>query len=375
MFRLAYLLTSLALVVAWINGPVQGSASFYSALPYADGPSDPGYSFTNPPGCSLSTVVLTNNTAEPIPDAVDSALPGVISSTIHVENAGNYLWQVTVTTNITHTYNGDLDILLISPAGTIVTLSTNNGGSLDDVFAGTTWSDKAGETNPPGPVTLATLTDKTAAPALVPEEAMGAFVGEDPNGDWRLLIRDQQRQETGVLVSWSINITGLVTTPIIATDKRNVTVNQPIPDDGTAVTVDFPLAGLGTSLGGLTLSTFITHPASGNLVIQLITPGGITITVAQNRGASFKNIFNGTVWTDKAGEMIPPGPVTDAGFGNGVVETPLVVEEALGAAYGTDPGGTWQLRVRDTIANGVTGGLLHASLEAATIPCLGLTAH
>src|SRR5205085_7179245 len=98
-------------------------------------------------GCNLSTVVLRNNTAMPIPDAVDSTQPGVISSTIHVENAGNYLWQVTVTTNITHTYNGDLDILLISPAGTIVTLSTNNGGSLYDVFAGSTWSDKDGEIN------------------------------------------------------------------------------------------------------------------------------------------------------------------------------------------------------------------------------------
>jgi subtilisin-like proprotein convertase family protein len=326
-------------------------------------------------GCSIATHVFTNNTVQPIPDAVDSAQPGVISSTIHVVTPGAYLWQVMVTTNITHTYNGDLDIFLISPAGTLVTLSSNNGGSLDDIFAGTTWSDKAGETDPPGPVTLATFADKTVAPALVPEEAMGAFVGENPNGDWQLLIRDEQRQEAGVLVSWSINITTLTSAPIITTDRKDVSINQPIPDNGTPVSIDIPLADLGGSLGGLTLTTFITHPASGNLVIQLITPGGITITVSQNRGASYKNIFNGTVWTDKAGETNPPGPVTDTGFGNGVVETPLVVEEALSAAYGTNPGGTWHLRVRDTIANGVTGALLHASLEAASVPCLGLTTH
>ena len=47
-----------------------------------------------------------------------------------------------MTANITHLNNPDLDITLMSPAGTIVTLSTDNGTG-DNNFAGTTWDDDA----------------------------------------------------------------------------------------------------------------------------------------------------------------------------------------------------------------------------------------
>src|SRR5438552_1714978 len=82
-----------------------------------------------------------------------------------------------------HMFNAYLDITLQSPAGTVVTITTDNGGSNDDVFNGTVWDDQA---NPGGQVPYTTnnglVTDQayvnlvTATP-LVPEEAMGAFIG------------------------------------------------------------------------------------------------------------------------------------------------------------------------------------------------------
>ena len=85
----------------------------------------------------------------PIPDE-----PGpVATSTINIAGAGAYVCDVNVTVNITHTFSGDLDITLQSPSGKIVTLSTDNGGSNDNVFAGTTFDDQA---NPGGQVPYAT---------------------------------------------------------------------------------------------------------------------------------------------------------------------------------------------------------------------------
>ena len=55
-----------------------------------------------------------------------------------VAGAGTYLSDVDVLTNITHTFCGDIDMTLTSPAGTIVTLTTDNGSSFDNVFNGTT---------------------------------------------------------------------------------------------------------------------------------------------------------------------------------------------------------------------------------------------
>ena len=42
---------------------------------------------------------------------------------------------------------------------------------------------------------------------LVPEEAMGAFGCENPNGTWTLTISDDAAAGGGTLNSWSIEIT------------------------------------------------------------------------------------------------------------------------------------------------------------------------
>lgn len=44
-------------------------------------------------------------------------------------------------TALTHTANSQLDLTLISPAGTRVLLADKKGGANDNVYAGTTWRD------------------------------------------------------------------------------------------------------------------------------------------------------------------------------------------------------------------------------------------
>src|SRR6185436_5243127 len=142
-----------------------------------------------PNGCGLSTSTFTQSTPLAMPTG-----PAVDTSTLVVSGAGPYLFDLDLTTFITHTFAADLDITLTSPAGTVVTLTTDNGAGTDDVFLGTVWDDDA---NPGGQVPYTTnnglVTDQayvnlTTATPLVPEEAMGAFIGEDPNGTWTITI-------------------------------------------------------------------------------------------------------------------------------------------------------------------------------------------
>jgi subtilisin-like proprotein convertase family protein len=171
----------------------------------------------SPPNCqSPSTSSPANNTAVPIPTG-----PSVVTSTIDVSGAGPYLLDVNALTDISHTFSADLDVTLTSPAGTVVTLTTDNGSGSDDVFRGTTWDDSA---NPAGQVPYTTndglATDQTyanltTATPLVPEEAMGAFIGENPNGTWTLTVSDDLAGDGGTLNSWGLDLkTGSCPAPV-----------------------------------------------------------------------------------------------------------------------------------------------------------------
>ena len=135
------------------------------------------------------------------------------TSSLTLSGGGLAIQEVRVTTAIRHTFAADIDMTLTSPSGTVVTLTTDNGGSNDNVFNGTLWFDKA---NPGGQVPYTTndglVTDQayvnlvTATP-LVPEGALSAFMGENPNGNWTLSITDDLAGDTGTLDSWSLEVT------------------------------------------------------------------------------------------------------------------------------------------------------------------------
>ena len=101
---------------------------------------------------------------------------------------------------------------MMSPAGTIVTLTTDNGGSNEDVFSGTLWDDQAAPGNAPpytsaaGQVTDHPYVNLTPATPLTPEEGLSAFRGEDAEGVWTLTISDDVVGVTGTLNGWSVTL-------------------------------------------------------------------------------------------------------------------------------------------------------------------------
>lgn len=333
---------------------------------------------TSAAACGYAVRTVTNSTPTPIADNA------VTTSTITVSGAGTYLGAVGVTTFITHTFAADLDITIMSPAGTVVTLTTDNGGSNDDVFNGTRWSDKVDPggqvpyTANPNFVTEATYTNGVAMPRLIPEEPLDAFRGENPNGVWTITISDDAAGDTGTLNSWSLELNTLATAPTLSgvTTFTNSTAT-PIAD--VAVTTStITVSGLGTSLEELTALTGITHTFNADLDITLKSPAGTVVTLTTDNGGSNDDVFNGTLWNDKANPagQVPyttnQGLITDSTFTNAVVATPLTPEESFGAFRGENPNGVWTLTISDDAA-GDTGTLNNWSLNLRTSSC-GATA-
>ncbi len=119
---------------------------------------------TNPEAPEQSEFFNTDSVS--IPDNSASGVSSVINA-IRSGNAGT----VEVTVDVTHSYRGDVQLQLISPAGNVAQLKSKNG--------------RDGAQN----VTATYSVDFGNAPA---------------NGQWTLKVSDHYAQDTGKLNSWSI---------------------------------------------------------------------------------------------------------------------------------------------------------------------------
>jgi uncharacterized repeat protein (TIGR01451 family) len=318
-----------------------------------------------PPNCvsSFDTVASTD-TPLPINDMATT------TSTITVSGVNAYLQDLNLLTDITHTFAGDLDITVTSPAGTVVTLTTDNGAGNDNVFAGTLWDDDGGDANPPGAATDNVYANLVVETPLVPEEALAAFIGEDPNGIWTIAVFDDAGADTGTLNSWSLTLTTLTTTPIFDPPVSVTSTDTPLPINDLATTTStIAFSGAGAFVCEVDVTTDITHTFAGDLEITVTSPGGTVSTMTTDNGAGNDNVFAGTLWDDDGGDTNPPGPATDNVYANLVVETPLVPEEALGAFIGEDPNGNWVLSVFDD-AGADTGTLNSWTVDVVTCSCI-----
>ena len=305
-----------------------------------------------PPGFTApATITKSNTTAMSVPDLA------VVTSTIDVAGASPYLWDLDVVTTISHTRPQALGVTLTSPRGTTVVLSTGNEGWV----ATTRWSDQGDR-----PVTDIGV----GGVALVPEGALGALVGEDPNGSWTLTLYDTTAAGTlpdsGGLVSWSVVLDALPVPPRrhTVTFTNDTPAAIPDPEQGrlaaqagavSMLQVDTP----GTFLAAVRLLTTIPHMAADDLEIFLTSPRGTTATIVTGSDGIGANAFNGTTWTD---DRIT-GPISDMSAA-GVVQY-AVPEEAMAAFMGEDPNGTWQLTVVDR-HSGLTGTVEQWSLVLDT---------
>jgi subtilisin-like proprotein convertase family protein len=326
---------------------------------------------TSGSGGGTVTQVFTNTTPVAIPTG-----PGVVTSTIVVAGANSYLYDLNMTTFIQHTFAADMDITIMSPAGTVVTLSSDNGTGNDNVFNGTVWDDSA---NPAGQVPYTTnnglVTDHvyvnlTLASPLVPEETFGAFIGENPNGTWVITISDDLAGDGGSLDSWSLEITSGAAPSTSSQSFSNITPT-PIPTGPAVASAVITVTGMTGSILDLNLTTFIQHTFAADMDITLMSPAGTVVTLSSDNGTSNDNVFNGTVWDDSADPdgQVPyttnNGMVTDNAYVNLTLASPLTPEESMAAFNGEDPNGVWTITISDDLA-GDGGSLDSWTLDITT---------
>lgn len=138
-----------------------------------------------------------SRSATDVPVPIPDNNPTGATSTIAVSDP-RIVQDVDVTVNVTHTYDGDLTLSLLTPAGGTVTLSARRGGS-GDHFRNTTFDDEA-----------PTAISAGSAPftgSFRPETPLSVADGLPASGNWRFRVVDQAAQDVGTIDSFTLVLT------------------------------------------------------------------------------------------------------------------------------------------------------------------------
>ncbi len=246
-----------------------------------------------PPVC----LTFSNPTAISLPD-VTPASP--YPSNITVSGFGGALiTNISVRLkNITHTFPGDLDMLLVGPGGqTAIIMSDVGGGgdvagltlTLDDFAAAsmTTNALPASGSATFKPTNLETTGDSWPSPAPTPtpanSSALSVFNGTSPNGVWSLYITDDAGQDTGTIAGgWDL---------VIAT---NVCSNTPTPTPTLSPTPTATATGAASPTAtATTTGTPNPTPTPCNQTVVSYTGPAVAVPDSDTTGVNMTVVVSG----------------------------------------------------------------------------------
>ncbi len=239
-------------------------------------------------------------------------------STIDVAGVTGGAGKVTVRLNaFSHTYPGDVKVMLVSPSGTAVMLMAYGGGGTAAVSTDLTFDD-AGSTNftPSVSGTYHPIDNSGGGafgdpfPAPAPSAyytELAAFVGNPANGTWSLYVVDDGAGDVGTIDGgWTLNITpvvysnaatagpdlavGMTASTAVVASGQQIVYTITVANNGTADATDvqfsdtFP-AGLTPTGGSITqgfgsidgndvIAFFGTIPAKGFATVILQATAG-----------------------------------------------------------------------------------------------------
>ncbi|MEM9827093.1 MAG: proprotein convertase P-domain-containing protein, partial [Planctomycetota bacterium] len=121
-----------------------------------------------------------------------------VTSTLEISSqdpAVTSISNLDVLINASHTYTGDVSMVLVAPDGTRVELIDQRGGGGDN-FTQTRFDDDA----------ASSIADAFApfTGSFTPEEPLSGFNGIDGNGTWTLEVTDSAGGDTGTLQDWTL---------------------------------------------------------------------------------------------------------------------------------------------------------------------------
>jgi len=147
--------------------------------------------------------------AQGLPLVISQSFSGDLESSINVTQSGNIL-DLNIT-NLTgsHTDFSDLSFSVQSPSGTIVKLVSNK------CFAQSTSFDLSFDQESPFSFTCPPNN------VFIPQESLDAFIGENSEGTWKLLINDRTAQNGGSVESWSLEFCSLIELSNLSLTRNN----------------------------------------------------------------------------------------------------------------------------------------------------------
>ncbi|MCH2491000.1 MAG: proprotein convertase P-domain-containing protein, partial [Flavobacteriales bacterium] len=205
--------------------------------PSTDAPSQAGFWDASTDGVALMANTLNwlagsatapvtecaTDTPKPIPAVGTSGpmtpSPIAVAETGIVGTAPGEYTIESVSLDLNHTFDSDLDITLVSPDGTTLDLSSDNGGAGDN-YTGTIFMDGA----PSITTGSAPFTGTFQAEGGTFEST---FAGDNVNGNWTLEIIDDTGGDSGTLLDWCITVSQNPISPIIACPSDVVANTDP----------------------------------------------------------------------------------------------------------------------------------------------------
>lgn len=154
--------------------------------------------------------VFSNSVPIAIPD---TGLASPFPSSIQVSGMGAVESVAVVLDGLSHTYAGDLDILLVGPDGTGTLILSDagaanrfNGGTYAFAMGGAAITATDGQISTGTYVPTFTTGDDTFPGVVyVSTNSLGGFAGHDANGTWRLYIVDDTGGDFGTVANgWSL---------------------------------------------------------------------------------------------------------------------------------------------------------------------------
>ncbi len=142
-----------------------------------------------------SAQTFTNSTGGAIVDNSEVCFPLIVSGLPTVIDTNFGVSQVCV--KLTHTWDGDIDIKLKAPDGTVIVLSNNNGGSGDN-YTNTCFAmngANGGITSGAPPFTGTYIPNN---------DINGVNNNQNPNGTWYVCVADEVPSDQGNVISFSI---------------------------------------------------------------------------------------------------------------------------------------------------------------------------
>jgi subtilisin-like proprotein convertase family protein len=145
-------------------------------------------------GYTISTICNQYSGGTNLPLNIPDNGSSFVTSSINVSESTT-ITDVNVGVNISHTYQGDLQLAIVSPQGTQTNIMTPNvcgNGSLIVKF-----DDSA---NP------ISCSNTQSNEVYQPQNPLSIFNGENPSGNWNLAILDLVANDVGTLNSWYLEL-------------------------------------------------------------------------------------------------------------------------------------------------------------------------